>query len=141
MQQVLDIIRRDTAEERIKIDTPSQNLESYFLDVVRKARQNSAETSGATSGNRVAAYLRGEAEIKPQPDKFLERLTVPAPAKEELPPEPVGSTVDQSKLEALTRPAEPAPASTLPVAEPEPAKPVDLRQANEKLSGMLGKRN
>src|SRR5262249_6350324 len=58
MQRVLDLIRRDVAEDRVKIDTPTQNLESYFLQVVQKARQSAAETSGATSGNRVAAYLR-----------------------------------------------------------------------------------
>src|SRR6266571_727046 len=78
MQRILEIVRRDVAEEKVKIDTPTQNLESYFLDVVQKARQSAAETSGATSGNRVAAYLRGEADLKPQPDKILERLTVPA---------------------------------------------------------------
>src|SRR5437773_1951943 len=43
MQRVLEMVRRDVAEDKIKIDTPSQNLESYFLDVVQKARQNSEE--------------------------------------------------------------------------------------------------
>src|SRR5512136_2438708 len=43
MEQVLVVIRRDVAEERIKIDTPTQNLESYFLDVVHKARLAAAE--------------------------------------------------------------------------------------------------
>src|SRR5438034_8598470 len=38
LQRVLDMIRRDVAEERVRIDTPTQNLESYFLGVVRKAR-------------------------------------------------------------------------------------------------------
>src|SRR4051794_23924055 len=56
MEKILQIIRRDVAEDKVKIDTPTQNLESYFLDVVQKARQSAAETSGATSGNRVAAY-------------------------------------------------------------------------------------
>src|SRR5881397_2706135 len=32
MQRILDIIRRDVAEEKVKIDTPTQNLEAYFLD-------------------------------------------------------------------------------------------------------------
>ena len=46
MQRVLELIHRDVAEDRVRIDTPTQNLESYFLDVVQRARQ-SAETSGA----------------------------------------------------------------------------------------------
>src|SRR5881396_3247928 len=77
LQRVLDMIRRDVAEERIKIDTPTQNLESYFLDVVEKARESAAQTSGATSGARVAAYLRGDAAEKPSTDKILERLAAP----------------------------------------------------------------
>src|SRR5256884_9674029 len=40
MQKVLELVRRDVAEEKIKIDNPTQNLESYFLDVVQKARQS-----------------------------------------------------------------------------------------------------
>src|SRR5215467_12933257 len=39
MERVLDMIRRDVAADRVRIDTPTQNLESYFLDVVQKARQ------------------------------------------------------------------------------------------------------
>src|SRR5207244_3696213 len=62
MERVLEMIRKDVAEDKVRIDTRTQNLESYFLDVVRKARQAAAETSGAVSGARVAAYLRGEAE-------------------------------------------------------------------------------
>src|SRR5436309_409351 len=42
MQRILEIIRRDVAQEKVKIDTPTQNLESYFLDVVQKARQSAA---------------------------------------------------------------------------------------------------
>src|SRR6478672_1335899 len=68
MDRVLDVIRRDVAEEKVKIDNPSQNLESYFLEVVQRARQ-SAETSGATSGNQVAAYLRADVEQKASADK------------------------------------------------------------------------
>src|SRR3954471_1529440 len=60
MEKVLEIIRRDVTDDKVRIDTPTQNLESYFLDVVEKARGRAAETSGATSGARVAAYLRGE---------------------------------------------------------------------------------
>src|SRR5712675_2261618 len=77
MEQVLQLIRKDVAEDKVRIDTPTQNLESYFLNVVNSARQAEAQTSGAISGARVAAYLRGEGEAKPTPDKILERLTSP----------------------------------------------------------------
>src|SRR5437660_7221684 len=73
MEQVLAIIRKDVAEDKVRIDTPTQNLESYFLDVVQRARLAAAETSGAISGARVAAYLRGDAAARPAADRLLER--------------------------------------------------------------------
>src|SRR5436190_13647528 len=42
MQKVLELIRSDVAEDKIRIDNPTQNLESYFLDVVAKAKQAAA---------------------------------------------------------------------------------------------------
>jgi ABC-2 type transport system ATP-binding protein len=139
MQKVLDIIRHDVAADKVQIDNPTQNLESYFLDVVRKAKSSLSETSGAISGSRVAAYLRGDAEAAPAGDKLLERLTVAAAPK---PAEPATASapepkVDQSKLASLAIPA-PAPAPAAPAPPPVPA-PADLSRANQKLSSLLGK--
>lgn len=138
MEQVLQIIRRDATEANVRVDTPTKNLESYFLDVVQKARRAAAQTSGATSGAQVAAYLRGEGQEKPSSEKILERLSAPQPAAPALPKpvaEPATPAVDQKKLEALSR-ATPAPAvETKPPAESS----ADLEKANEKLSSLLGK--
>jgi ABC-2 type transport system ATP-binding protein len=136
MQRVLDLIRRDVAEDKVRIDTPTQNLESYFLGVVERARE-SAETSGATSGSRVAAYLRGDAEAATAaPNKILERLAAPAPppmpAKESAAAAPA---IDQARLDALSRATPPTPASE----QPEVEKPADFAKANEKLSSLVGK--
>src|SRR5688572_9786251 len=100
LERVLEIIRADVAADKIKIDNPTQNLESYFLDVVQKARETATETSGATSGHKVAAYLRGDGTGAAS-EKILERLTLPAaaPIKEPV-PQPA---VDEAKLSALTR--------------------------------------
>ena len=139
MRQVLDIIRRDVAEDKIQVDNPTQNLESYFLEVVRKAKEGRAETSGATSGSRVAAYLRGDAETAPAADRILERLTVHAPVKPAVavpPAAPSAPEIDQSKLQSLTQPALQAPLS----ATAAPATPeADLDKANQKLSSLLGR--
>src|SRR6202142_2401714 len=59
MQRVLEVIRRDVAEAKVQIDIPTQNMDRYFLAVVQKARSAAAETSGAMSGARGAAFLRG----------------------------------------------------------------------------------
>jgi len=137
MERVLETIRRDIATGEVRVDNPTQNLESYFLEVVEKAKQAAQETSGAQSGARVAAYLRGGLEEKPTTERVLEKLTLPpaAPATP-LPRAEAQPTVDERKLDALTRP-EPAPTpvkSTATTAE----KPVDLSKADEKLSSLLG---
>jgi ABC-2 type transport system ATP-binding protein len=136
MERVLGIIRKDVAEDKVRIDTPTQNLESYFLQVVQNARRAAAETSGATSGARVAAYLRGDAEGKPATEKILERLTAPqavSPQPAVVAPE---ETVDQKKLSDLAKPSEPAPA---PAAAREPEQAAEIEKANEKLSSLLRK--
>ncbi len=142
MERALEIIRHDVDGAKIRIDNPTQNLESYFLDVVQKARQAAEQTSGATSGHRVAAYLSGDGEAKPATDRILERLTAPQPGASIPTPAPAPvptSTVDLGKLGAL---AQPQPSEPPPPAPPAPAgsRPqVDLDKANEKLSSLLGK--
>ncbi|EEF60753.1 ABC transporter ATP-binding protein [Pedosphaera parvula] len=141
MERVLEIIRKDVDESNVRIDNPTQNLESYFLDVVQKARQAAEETSGATSGHKVADYLRGDAEGKPATDKILERLTS-SQASSSAPvissvPQPV-EAVDTKKLEALTLPKEPTPQPPAPAKVDVEKTKAELEKANEKLSSLLG---
>jgi len=140
LERVLEIIRKDVAQDKVHIDTPTQNLESYFLDVVKKARTAAAETSGATSGARVAAYLRGDVQGEAATDKILERLAAPtAPAASAAAAPAPADTVDQQKLDALTQQAAPIPKAATP-EKPKPAAEPSLDQANEKLSNLLGKK-
>ncbi len=138
MQQVLALIRKDVAEDKVSVDTPTQNLESYFLAVVQKARQAAAETSGAISGAQVAAYLRGTGELEPASDKILERLTAqPAPQVAPAPPAQPAPLPDQEKLDSLTRSS--APATPSPSPAPAPQLQDELEKADEKLTTLLGK--
>ncbi len=138
MQRVLEVIRKDVAEDKIHVDNPTQNLESYFLGVVQRARA-AGETSGATSGHHVAAYLQsgGEGKSPSQADKMLERLAAPqAVATPTISNQtaPAAPAVDATKLAALTQsqpPLQSVPTSTTELK-------IDLSKANEKLSGMLG---
>jgi len=140
MERVLEIIRTDVVSDKVRVDNPTQNLESYFLDVVQKAKLAAKETSGAQSGARVAAYLRGDGEAQPQQsaEKVLERLTTPKPSPT---PTPVRTeskpAMDEKKLDALSKPAEPVATPSKPA--PTEAKPEDLAKADEKLSSLLGK--
>lgn len=136
MERVLALIRKDLASGEVRVDNPTQNLESYFLEVVEKAKQAAQQTSGAQSGARVAAYLRGDAEAQPAAEKVLEKLVLPQAAPARVTPAAESKpAVDEKKLEALAKPAEPTPNKPAPAAE---AKPVDLAKADEKLSSLLG---
>ena len=73
-EKALAIIRKEVGEGKVRLETPTQNLESYFLSVVERARQTEQHTSGALSGARVAAYLRSE-DKSPAPEKIIQRLT------------------------------------------------------------------
>jgi ABC-2 type transport system ATP-binding protein len=144
LERVLEIIRADAATGEVRVDNPTQNLESYFLDVVARARAAN-ETSGAQSGARVAEYLRGseESQAGSTRDKVLEKLALPqaATAAAQPAPAPAEPKVDDRKLAALAQatapvpPPQSAPAATPPSADP---KPEDLAKANEKLSSLLG---
>jgi ABC-2 type transport system ATP-binding protein len=136
MERVLEIIRKDVAEDKVRIDTPTQNLESYFLQVVQNARRAAAETSGATSGARVAAYLRGDAEGKPATERILERLTTPQPVSPQPAIAATEETVDQKKLAELARPTEPTAA---PATARQSEQVAEIEKANEKLSSLLRK--
>lgn len=140
MDRVLEVIRRDVTDDKVRIDTPTQNLESYFLGVVQKARQNE-ETSGATSGNRVAEYLRGTSESTGiSQERMLDRLAMPQAAREAAeapaPIEPVAPAAN-TRLDRLTASIEPPPVAPTPA--PDLKKQEELAQANEKLSSLLGK--
>jgi len=139
LEKVLAIIRKDITSGEVRVDNPTQNLESYFLDVVAKARAAN-ETSGAQSGARVAEYLRGGIEAKPAGEKVLEKLSLPqaAPAAATPVVEDSGPKVDNSKLAALAQASAPAPAADKSAPKTDAPKPADLAKADEKLSSLLG---
>ena len=139
MERVLEVIRKDVSSDKVRVDNPTQNLESYFLEVVEKAKQASEQTSGAQSGARVAAYLRGDTEAKPSTEKVLEKLTLPQAST----PTPAAvvearSSVNEQRLEALAK-SDSIPASARPPQASE-EKAGDLSKADEKLSSLLGKK-
>ena len=138
LEQVLSIIRKDISSGEVRVDNPTQNLESYFLDVVAKARA-AQETSGAQSGAKVAAYLQAGVEAQPATDKLLKKLSLPqAPAAAPAVKVETGPVVDNSKLAALSQPVTAPAATPVPASATPAVKPADLAQADEKLSSLLG---
>jgi ABC-2 type transport system ATP-binding protein len=133
MERVLEIIRKDSGAGEVRVDNPTQNLESYFLEVVEKAKKASEQTSGAQSGARVAEYLRGGETAQPLSDKVLEKLTLPTAPAARKSAEPA---VNAKTLDALTQ-AEPSPPPSQTALQ---QKLEDLGKADEKLSSLLSKK-
>lgn len=136
MDKILDIIRSEIKSDEVSVDNPTQNLESYFLGVVKNAIAQETTTSGAVAG-RVAEYLQGSAEEQSASrNKMLDRLTV-AEAKQSAPAptEKPAEKVDHAKLDQLAS-SQPA-SSAQPKVEKAEAKKADLDAANDKLSSLL----
>jgi ABC-2 type transport system ATP-binding protein len=141
LEKVLATIRHDITTGEVRVDNPTQNLESYFLDVVAKAKLAAKETSGAQSGARVAEYLRAGVDAKSSGEKVLEKLSLPqaaSPVATKPATEITAPKADESKLAALAQPAAPAPPPEKSAPKTETTKPVDLSKADEKLSSLLG---
>ncbi|MCC7376664.1 MAG: ABC transporter ATP-binding protein [Verrucomicrobiales bacterium] len=153
LERVLQILRTEVPPDAVRVDSPTQNLENYFLGVVQRARAAETQTSGATSGGRVAAYLQGDGTKGPSTtDRMLEQLAAPtASASASTPasatPEaPAAPAVNEARLAALsqsTPPTPPTPSSSTPnspAQAPTPRAPsaAELKKANDKLSSLLG---
>jgi ABC-2 type transport system ATP-binding protein len=140
MESVLEVIRRDVAADKVRIDTPTQDLESYFLRVVQNARQADAETSGALSGARVAEYLRGGAEGAAAGQNSREAHGA-RPIHRQCRPVTCGPGTHRQREQAAGSPA-PAPVPSAEKHAPaiESALEEELREADEKLSNLLKSR-
>ena len=135
MDHVLKLIREDTKSQEVHVDNPTQNLENLFLNIVEQARKKESETSGATSGHRVAEYLRGKAGEN-QADRVLDHLTrseKPIPSQDQA-PRPTTPAVDEDKLASLAQRDENDAMEKTSV----PKKEENIDNANNKLSGLLG---
>ena len=138
-KEVLEVIGRHVDRESIRVDNPTQNLESLFLNVVEEARA-SDETSGATSGSEVAEFLRADEPVPTQAEKMLERLAdkeaaQPAAQEKAEAAEPETPKVDEAKLDSLSETeTEPETKKSEPKAEAKK----NLDEVDDKLSGLLG---
>ncbi|MBT5321782.1 MAG: ATP-binding cassette domain-containing protein [Verrucomicrobiales bacterium] len=138
-QEVMDTIGKHVGADKVRVENPTQNLESFFLNVVENAIAKDEDTSGSTAGNEVAEFLRADDPVPTQAEKMLDRLAdkeVVKPAATQEEPKPEEPKVDTAKLESLAgdeaskQPAKPKQAET--------KKSQNLDDAEDKLSGLLG---
>lgn len=149
-------LRETVAEDAIKVDTPSMNLEEFFLDVVRRAREASMETAGAQSGGNIADYLR-QGVTEPRGTDLLAALAAHEADATEQPEGTVGSAREDDVKHAETEQTAPEVAraklrelaatqhdesqdETAPEPPPTPGPRDDeetVRKASERLKQML----
>lgn len=138
-QEVMNTIAKHVPKDQVRVENPTQNLESFFLNVVENAIAKDEDTSGSTAGNEVAEFLRADDPVPTQAETMLERLAekeAAKPAATQDVPKPEEPKVDTAKLDSLAggdaakQPAKPKPA--------EPNKLQSLDEADDKLSGLLG---
>ena len=141
-KEVLEVMGRHADKDNIRVDNPSQNLESLFLNVVEQARA-SDDTSGATSGSEVAEFLRADQPVPTQAETMLNRLADKEAGKPKTKPneELMGTSepaVDEDKLDSLSE-AKPEPVSPKGSSgETKAAEKKSLDEVDDKLSGLLG---
>ncbi len=138
-QEVMETIAKHVPKDEVRVENPTQNLESFFLGVVENAIAKDEGTSGSTAGNEVAEFLRADAPVPTQADKMLERLADKEAAKsvvQTAEAKPEQSAVDTAKLDALAG-EEPKKQPAQQEARPDKKSNV-LDEADDKLSGLLG---
>ena len=138
-QEVMDTISKHVGTDKVRVENPTQNLESFFLNVVENAIAKDEDTSGSTAGNEVAEFLRADDPVPTQAETMLERLAdkgaaQPAATQEE--PEPEEPKVDTAKLESLA--GNETPKESAKPKQAETKKSQNLDDAEDKLSGLLG---
>ncbi len=129
MDKILSVIKENLHGESYTLDHPHMSLEDFFLDVVNRAKRESVETSGATSGGEIADYLAVDAADAKEKLDLLAGLKVPeAPKQETAAEEPKIDTERLTSLEEEEKPKE---------ETPEPEIKENLEEANRKLMDIL----
>ena len=139
-KEVMDVMQRHVGKDNIRVDNPSQNLESLFLNVVEQARA-SDETSGATSGSEVAEFLKADEPIPTQAETMLNRLTDKDGGKTKLPEEDESVSepkLNEAKLDLLSEGKSKKPSDVESSTEKKATKNKNLDEVDDKLSGLLG---
>ena len=138
-QEVMDTIGKHVGTDKVRVENPTQNLESFFLNVVENAIAKDEDTSGSTAGNEVAEFLRADDPLPTQAETMLERLAdkdAAQPAATQKEPQPEEPKVDTAKLESLA--GDEAPNQPAKPKQAETKKSQNLDDAEDKLSGLLG---
>jgi ABC-2 type transport system ATP-binding protein len=142
-REVMSVIKKHVKHEDVRVENPTQNLESFFLNVVENAITEDEETSGSTSGHEVAEFLRSDAPVQSQAEKMLERLadkeaSKPKPKIEKEAPEEEFTEKIDGKLQSLSETKESTPSKVKAPKNKSVEEQQNVDEADDKLSDLLG---
>jgi len=154
IEKILDVLGEQVQRQEVAVDQPTMNLEDFFLDVVRRAREASVQTAGAQAGGEIAPYLRGQEDAAEGDlsQKVLEALggkpdeaSEPKPeASDEETGEVKAPAVESAKLTDLAAPSpppEPAPDEAVAAPAKPDEQPAAVDSASKRLEGLLGQKS
>ncbi len=101
MEQIERIVSKEGGE--LNIESPMEKLESFFIKIVAKARQEKQQTSGAEAGTGISGFLAEKAVVRPE--NILDEL-VSVKMQEEVAPTP---TVAMETATSVSTPETKAP--------------------------------
>ena len=142
-REVMGVIKKHVNNEDVRVENPTQNLESFFLNVVEDAITKDEETSGSTSGHEVAEFLRSDAPVQSQAEKMLDRLadkeaSKPKAKKHKQTTQVEQPKVDEEKIESLSDAKESASPKMKAPTNKSTEEQQKMDEADDKLSGLLG---
>jgi ABC-2 type transport system ATP-binding protein len=133
ISQIEQILEKNEQTSIESITQPRQNLESFFIQIVDKAREDKIETSGAKGGD-TAAFLRGDEEGDVLIDKLIDSKEHTNRATQEVTRERTPSQ-DDAMLDTLVHAEEePVIAREAPAEAASPTSEADASVIEELLS-------
>jgi ABC-2 type transport system ATP-binding protein len=136
--EVLGLLRKYLHTHDIKVSHPKKSLEDYFLEVIEKAREDQVETSGASSGGKIAAYLQDEEDSSS--DELLSGLAASEPENDtsiQNKSDEEKATDDQAADQSLNNLLSGEPEEDAQETADAAEEKEDLSQVNDKLKDLL----
>ncbi|MFZ9012151.1 MAG: ATP-binding cassette domain-containing protein, partial [Anaerohalosphaeraceae bacterium] len=100
VEQIERIVSREGS--KLNVENPMEKLESFFIKIVEKARQEKQQTSGAEVGTGISGFLAEKAVVRPE--NILDELVSVNMQKEVVPVSTVETETTEPVSAAATKP-------------------------------------
>ena len=100
VEQIERIVSKEGS--KLNVENPMEKLESFFIKIVEKARQEKQQTSGAEVGTGISGFLAEKAVVRPE--NILDELVSVNMQKEVVPVSTVETETTEPVSAAATKP-------------------------------------